>query len=452
MTGSFSLLKQRRFLPLFVTQLLGAFNDNLFKNAMVLFVVYGVFNDEASETMFSAVATGLFILPFFLLSALAGQLADTRDKARIIRIVKFCEILIMLVGGLGLVLAWLGYAVHLIAIPLMMLALFAMGIHSTFFGPIKYAILPQHLKSEEVLAGTGLVEAGTYIAILAGTILAGVIDVEWAALGVVLCAALGYWTGRKVPPAPPEHEETGIDWHIIRSSVTLVRGTMHIPRLYLAILSISFFWTIGAVLFIQFPPLVKNILHADKSVASLFLAIFSIGIAIGSVAVNRLLKGQVSARYSPASVIVMGVFVLAFYGVCRQWVASPEMHVYDVAASWARIWSEGANPPPLLYDISGFLGHASVIPLLASLLGIAISGGMFVVPLYAFLTTTVPKDQTARTVAANNIVNSGAMVAGSLLAIGLGFAGIGVVDQLLMSAVMCLISAWLAVKLHRACD
>ena len=431
MTGTFALLKQRRFLPLFVTQLLGAFNDNLFKNAMVLFVVYGVFNDEASETLFSAVATGLFILPFFLLSALAGQLADTRDKARIIRIVKFCEILIMLVGGLGLVLAWMGIAVHLIAIPLMMLALFAMGIHSTFFGPIKYAILPQHLKSDEVLAGTGLVEAGTYIAILAGTILAGIIDVEWAALGVVLVAAIGYWTGRKVPPAPPEHEEAGIDWHIVRSSITLVRGTMHIPRLYLAILSISFFWTIGAVLFIQFPPLVKNILHADKSVASLFLAIFSIGIAIGSVAVNRLLKGQVSARYSPASVIVMGVFVVAFYWVCRNWEHDPS----------------GA-----MYGISGFLNHADVYPLLLSLLGIAISGGMFVVPLYAFLTTTVPKDQTARTVAANNIVNSGAMVAGSLLAMGLGFAGVGVVDQLLMSAAMCLVSAWLAQKLHRACD
>ena len=431
MTGSFALLKQRRFLPLFVTQLLGAFNDNLFKTAMVLFVVYGVFDNEASETAFSAVASGLFILPFFLLSALAGQLADTRDKARIIRIVKFCEILIMVVGGAGLVLAWLGFAVHLIAIPLMMLALFAMGVHSTFFGPIKYAILPQHLNSDEVLAGTGLVEAGTYIAILAGTILAGVIDVEWAALGVVLVAALGYWTGRQVLPAPPEHAETGIDWHIIRSSVTLVRGTMHIPRLYLAILSISFFWTIGAVLFIQFPPLVKNILHADKGVASLFLAVFSIGIAIGSVAVNRLLKGRVSARYSPASVIVMGGFVLAFYWVCRNWEHDPS----------------GA-----MYGIAGFLNHADVIPLLASLLGIAISGGMFVVPLYAFLTTTVPKDQPARTVAANNIVNSGAMVAGSLLAIGLGFAGVGVVDQLLMSAVMCLISAWLAVKLHRACD
>jgi predicted MFS family arabinose efflux permease len=431
MSTSLSLLNKRRFLPLFVTQLLGAFNDNLFKNAMVLFVVYGVYNDEKAEALFSAVATAVFIIPFFLMSALAGQLADTRDKAAIIRIVKFCEILIMLVGGLGLVLAWLGFGINLVAIPLMMLALFAMGIHSTFFGPIKYAILPQHLREDEVLGGTGLVEAGTYIAILLGTILAGVIEVEWAALGVVVVAVIGYFTGRQVPPAPPEHEETGIDWHIIRSSINLVKSTMHIRKLYLAIASISFFWTIGAVLFIQFPPLAKNVLGADKEVASLFLAIFSIGIAIGSVAINRLLKGQVSARYAPASVIVMGLFVVAFFFVCRNW------HVI------------GAGE---LYNIAGFVKHPDAIPLLLTLLGIAVSGGMFVVPLYAFLTTTVPKDQTARTVAANNIVNSGAMVVGSLIALGLSAAGVSIVNQLLLGAAMCLISAWLAQQLHRACD
>jgi predicted MFS family arabinose efflux permease len=431
MSTSLSLLNKRRFLPLFVTQLLGAFNDNLFKNAMVLFVVYGIYNDEATETLFSAVATAVFILPFFLLSALAGQLADTRDKAQLIRIIKFCEILIMFVGASGLVLAWLGFAITVLAIPLMMIALFAMGIHSTFFGPIKYAILPQHLDEGEVLGGTGLVEAGTYIAILVGTILAGLIEVEWAALGVVVTAIIGYFSGRQVPTAPPEHLETGIDWHIVRSSVALVKSTMHVRRLYLAIVSISFFWTIGAVLFIQFPPLAKNILGANKEVASLFLAVFSIGIAIGSVAINRLLKGQVSARFAPASVIMMGVFVVAFHMVCRSWVLD----------------SNGD-----LYSLREFVVHPGAVPLLLSLLGIAVAGGMFVVPLYAFLTTTVPKDQTARTVAANNIVNSGAMVVGSLIALGLSFAGVGVVNQLLLGAAMCLISAWLAQKLHKACD
>jgi len=426
-----SLMNKRRFLPLFVTQLLGAFNDNLFKNAMVLFVVYGVYDDEKAEALFSAVATAIFIIPFFLMSAVAGQLADTRDKAAIIRIVKFCEILIMLVGGLGLVLAWIGFGINLIAIPLMMLALFAMGVHSTFFGPIKYAILPQHLEDDEVLGGTGLVEAGTYIAILLGTILAGVIEVEWAALGVIIVAVIGYFTGRQVPPAPPQHVETSMDWHILRSSINLIKSTMHIRKLYLAIVSISFFWTIGAVLFIQFPPLAKNVLGADKEVASLFLAIFSIGIAIGSVAINRLLKGQVSARYAPASVIVMGLFVVAFFFVCRNW------HLI------------GAGE---LYDIASFVKHPDAAPLLLSLLGIAVSGGMFVVPLYAFLTTTVPKDQTARTVAANNIVNSGAMVLGSLIALGLSALGVAIVNQLLLGAAMCLISAWIAWRLHKACD
>ncbi|PZU57832.1 MAG: MFS transporter [Sphingobium sp.] len=431
MQASLRLLSKRRFLPIFITQLLGAFNDNLFKNAMVLFVVYTVYNDERAETWFSAIATGLFILPFFLLSALSGQLADQRDKAMIIRIVKLAEIFIMAVGAMGLALAWLGFATHAIAIPLMLAALFAMGIHSTFFGPIKYAILPQHLKPAEVLGGTGLVEAGTYIAILAGTILAGVIPVEAAAIGVVLTALIGYIAGRQVPAAPPMGTPAKLDFHFVRASIALVRSTMHIRRLYLAIIAISFFWAIGAVLFIQFPPLVKNVLTADKSVASLFLGIFSIGIAIGSVAINRLLGGQVSAKYAPASVVCMGICVFLFHLVCRNWEGAPDGH---------------------FLSLGDFLSHPDAWPLTGSLLGVAIFGGMFVVPLYAFLTTTVEKHQAARTVAANNIVNSGAMVVGSLIAIGLSACGMAVTDQLVLVALLCAPSAWLAWKLHCACD
>ena len=429
MTTSTHLVHSRRFLPLFITQLLGAFNDNLFKNAMVLYVVYSVYNSEADEALFSAIASGLFILPFFVLSALSGQLADMRDKARIIRIVKACEIGIMLVGAAGLVMAWQGFAVTQLAIPLMLLALFAMGVHSTFFGPIKYAILPQHLHPGEVLAGTGLVEAGTYIAILAGTILAGWIPVEWAALGVVLTAILGFFVSRQVPPAPPEIPAEPLDFHFIRASITLVRNTSHDRRVFLAIMAISFFWTIGAVLFIQFPPLAKNVLTASKEVASLFLVIFSIGVAIGSMSVNALLKGTVSARYSPISVLVMGLCVVAFYFVCRAWTPHP---------------GNG------LMDIGHFIAQPLAIPLLLSLLGIAIAGGMFVVPLYAFLTTFVDKSQTARTIAANNIVNSGAMVIGSLLAIGLSAAGVPIVQQLLFSAAMCLVSARISQQLVKA--
>jgi predicted MFS family arabinose efflux permease len=429
MTTTTHLVRTRRFLPLFVTQLLGAFNDNLFKNAMVLYVVYSVYNSEAAEAKFSAIASALFILPFFVLSALAGQLADMRDKARVIRVVKFCEILIMLAGGAGLLLAWQGIAVSSLAIPLMLLALFAMGVHSTFFGPIKYAILPQHLHRDEVLAGTGLVEAGTYIAILAGTILAGWIDVEWAAVGVVAVALLGYLSGRQVPPAPPLSGREPLDFHLLRSSVNLVRYTMHDRRVFLAILAISFFWAVGSVLFIQFPPLAKNVLMASKEVASLFLVIFSIGVAIGSISINALLKGTVSARYAPVSVVAMAAFVVLFYLVCQAWTAQR---------------SEG------LLDLGRFVAQPLAVPLLLTLLGIATAGGMFVVPLYAFLTTFVDKAQTARTIAANNIVNSGAMVLGSLAAIGLSAAGVPIVQQLLLSAAMCGLSAWLGATLYRA--
>ncbi|WP_324698712.1 MFS transporter [Novosphingobium sp. RL4] len=430
MTTTTQLIRARRFLPLFVTQLLGAFNDNLFKNAMVLFVVYGVYNSEAAEARFSALASGIFVIPFFLLSALAGQMADMRDKSRIIRIVKLCEIFIMLVGGAGLALAWKGIALHTAAIPLMLLALFAMGIHSTFFGPIKYAILPQHLREGEVLSGTGLVEAGTYIAVLAGTIVAGWIRVDIAAVTVVVIAAIGYLAGRQVPPAPPLGKLEPIDYHVVRSSINLVRTTMQDRRVYLAICAISFFWAIGTVLFVQFPPLTKNILNASKEVASLFLVIFSVGVAIGSVAINALLKGTVSARWSPLSVIGMGVFLVAFQEVCSIWPPH--------------------DGPEALMNVAVFVVQPLAVPLLLTLLGIAVCGGMFVVPLYAFLTTFVDKSQTARTIAANNIVNSGAMVVGAMATGLMSLLGLPVVLQLVVVAISCGASAWLGFLLYRA--
>jgi MFS family permease len=436
MQNTVHLLRTRRFLPIFTTQFLGAFNDNLFRTAMVMLVIYGIYRDAGKEAAFSGIAGGLFILPFFLLSALAGQLADATDKARIVRIVKTAEIVIMVAGAAGLML-------H--NIPLLLLALFAMGVHSTFFGPIKYAILPQHMQPDEVLGATGLVEAGTYIAILSGTILGGLLvleradgtfHAEWAAVAVLLVALIGRVAGGFVPPAPPAHDpeipgypQRGMDWHIIRASVTLVSATLHIRRLFLAILSISFFWAMGAVLAAQFPPLVKNVLSADQSVATLFLATFSIGVAVGSVAINRLLKGQVSARFAPAAALTMGLFVLGLYLLSANWTPASE-----------------------LQDIGAFLSHPLGWAVVVDLFGVAVAGGMFVVPLYAFLTTTVPKSETARTVAANNIVNSGAMVAASLIYIGLVVIGVSVAETLFLVALGSIIAAWLGWKLHLACD
>ncbi|WP_170002904.1 MFS transporter [Pseudopontixanthobacter vadosimaris] len=429
MTTIMRILGRRRFLPLFITQLLGAFNDNLYKTAMVLFVVYAVYGSEEADGIFSSVASLLFILPFFLFSALAGQLADMRDKARIIRIVKLCEIGLMMVGAAGLLLAWAGIAIEDVAIPLMLLALFLTGLQSTFFGPIKYAILPQHLRDNEVLAGTGLVEAGTYIAILFGTILAGFITVQTAALLVLLVAVIGYISGRQIPPAPAMQEAEPLDFHVLRSSAAIIRQVRADRRVWLAIIAISFFWTIGTVLFIHFPVLVNNVIGGTREVASLFLAIFSVGVAVGSVAINAMLKGTVSARFAPVSVLTMGLFVVAFHIVSSRW---------NLPATGT------------LHGISGFLIQPLAMPLMLSLLGIAVAGGMFVVPLYAFLTTFVPKTQAARTIAANNIVNSGAMVGGSVIVMLLNMIGIPIVEQLLLSAAMCLVSAWLGARLYGA--
>ena len=429
MIGALGLLKERRFLPLFVTQFLGAFNDNLFKQAMVLFATYHIFNDARVESNFNALATGLSILPFFFLSALSGQLADTFDKAKIIRWVKTAEIGIMVVGGAGLLLAR-GEHTHL-GLALMLGAVLLLGVHSTFFGPIKYAILPQHLDSAHVLGGTGLIEAGTYLSILMGTILAGSLTVEQSVIAVLAVAAIGWVAGRAVPPAPRIGPKLEISHNPFSSSWRLISATMHIPRLFLAICAISFFWTIGAVLIVIFPPLVKNLLTADRQVASLVIAMFSIGIAIGSVVINRLLRGRISAKFAPASVIAMAGFIVMFSLLVRTWTGAPDGRMYGIV---------------------DFLEEPRAIPIVLSLMGIAITGGMFVVPLYAFLTTTVTKDQTARTVAANNVVNSGAMVIGALAVIALTALGVTPENMLFLVAAMCLGAAWLAQKLHLACD
>ncbi len=454
MTTSTNLMHRQRFLPLMITQFFNAFNDNLYRYAALFFVVYVIYNDESTEGLFSGFASFVFILPFVIFSALAGQLADTRDKAAIIRMVKLCEIGWVMLGALGLYMAWTGIAVHQIAIPLLLFVTFLAATQSAFLGPIKYAILPQHLESEEVLAGTGLIEAGTYIAILAGTILAGIIPVEWATIGIILTALVGYISARFVPDAPPQSDYEmhfpllepfvqkttsrvkrwlGLPFVAIADqavmSTRLVKETTQNREIWLSIIAISFFWTIGAILFVLFLPLAKNQLSAAQDVASLFLVLFSLGIAVGSVCINALLKGKVSARYSSISVIVMGAFILGFFAISKAWPtpASPELLT----------WTDWIFEP-----LAG--------PLSLMLFGISTAGGMFVVPLYAFLTTRCAPDAASRTIAANNILNSLGMVTGSAFAMGMSAIGIRVVDQILFVALLSAGAAWLGWKLYRA--
>ena len=429
MNNALGLLKERRFLPLFVTQFLGALNDNLFKQAMVIVVVYQIYNNPRFEQSFTALATAISIIPFFLLSALAGQLADAHDKTKIIRIVKTAEILIMVGGGAGLLLA--KYGQTSLGLGLMLVAVLALGIHSAFFGPIKYAILPQHLQEDEVLAGTGLVESATYIAILTGTVLAGFMKVEHAVIGTLIIAAIGWVAARRIPLAPRQGPELTINYNPFTSSWRLISGTMHVPRLFLAIVSISFFWTMGAVLIVVFTPLAKNVLTADKHVATLLTALFSVGIAVGSVAINSMLKGHTSARFGPATVLAMGLCAILFSVLCHAWPHAAHGHFYTVMEFVAI---------PLGWFV------------VAAVMGIAVFGGMFVVPLYAFLTTTVTKDETARTVAANNVVNAGSMAIGAGIVTALTHWGVGSAEMLYVIAGMTPIAAWLAWKLHRACD
>jgi len=428
MTTSTKLMGQRRFLPLFLTQLLNALNDNLYKNAMVLFVVYSVYDSPEMETLISGVATAVFVLPFVLFSATSGQLADMRDKTKIIRWIKFAEIIIMSIGAAGLLLAARGMSVESLAIPLMFVALFAMGVHSTFFGPIKYAILPQHLEPDEVLAGTGLVEAGTYVAILVGMMLGGAMPIMWSIAAVVSIALVGYLVCRWVPPAPAQTEETKVDWNPIRASRDLIAFSMGNPELRYSVLAISYFWAIAAILSVQFIPLAKNVLLADKQVAAVMLVAFSAGIAIGSVSINALLKGDISARYSARSVLVLGVLLVSFYALCRMWNLEP---------------ATGD-----LFTVGEFLSQPLALLLTFNLLLIAVAGGMFVVPLYAFLTTKVDKSEASRSVAANNFISSIYMVVGAGVAGTLGFFGIPLEEQVLISLVLCVLSARLATKLH----
>jgi MFS family permease len=423
MQTSLALMTKRRFLPLFVTQFLNAFNDSIFKMAVVVLATYTIYDDPKVEAFFNQMVQGLFILPFFLLSAVSGQISDSHDKTAVAKMIKNAEIFIMFAGGIG---------IYFHNIPLMLFAVFAMGVHSTFFGPIKYAILPQHLNDEEVLGGTGLVEAATYVSILLGTVVGGSLSPQWTIIVLMIVAVIGRVSAQFMPPAPPT--EAGrlqkIDWNIFRATWRMLRDTLHVRRLFLAIMAISFFWGIGTIFLANFLPIAKSNLGADQTVATAFTALFSVGVAIGSVAINRMLKGKVSARYSPISVIIMGLFVLAFWWEVAHWP-----HKGDS-----------------LMGIKELIQLPEGQRMALELLGISISGGMFVVPLYAFITTTVDKSETSKGIAVVNIMSSAFMVAASAILAILTAAGVSIVDTLLTVAVACLLSAWIAQRLHKACD
>ncbi len=396
-----ALLTSRRFGPLFATQFLGAFNDNLFKTALIFFATFHLYAGNAVQAAATAtLATGLFGLPFVLFSGLAGDIADARDKAAIARWVKIAEIAFMALGALALAIA---------SLPLGLAVIFLMGVHSAFFGPVKYAILPQHLRTDELLLGTGLVEGGTFVAILLGQIAGGLLAASTAGPVAIAVAAAGCLASRFIPAAPPERVAP-IDWNPATNSWRALRSAFANRNLALATLAISWFWALGAVYTTQFAPLVKNNLGGSEGVATLFLASFSIGIAVGSAGVGRLLGGRVSNRLTPFAALAMAA-------------AGTDLFFAE------RAMTGGAG------GVGAFLATLGGWRMLADLFAMAVAGGVFSVPLYAVLQTATAPGDRSRTIAANNIINFGFQVA-AVLAIGVVIAHGASVPAALLGVVL----------------
>lgn len=369
-----SILKSRNFLPLFVTQFLGAFNDNLFKNAMVMLVTFRLADMAHLEPqILVTLAAGVFILPFFLFSATAGQLADKYDRGYMARLVKIAEICIMTVAVAGFLLP---------SVSVLLLVLFLMGTHSAFFGPIKYAILPQLLKPEELLAGNAYVEAGTFLAILLGTISGGLLVMHDSGPAVISVAVLavavaGYFASRHIPAAPAPSPDIVINKNIWQETVKILASTQEDVKSYRAMLAISWFWFAGATYLSQFPVFGKDYLHGDEKTVTLLLTVFSVGIGLGSVLCSRLLKGRVDTTYVPLASIGMALF-------------GADLYFASMASS---------------------LSFRVVFDLFM----VAVSGGLFVVPLYTFVQKRADPARMARMIAALNIMNAMFMVASSAL-------------------------------------
>ena len=428
-----SLLTSRRFAPLFVTQFLGAFNDNLLKNALGIYVIFvlvatvggsdGVV-DVAGVPMrgntLVLLAQTLFIAPFFLFSGVSGTIADRVDKAAIARWVKVVEIGIMACGALGL---WLAY------VPLLLLAVFALGTHSTVFGPIKYALLPQHLRDEELVAGNALIEAGTFLAILLGTIIGGSVVLRQGgpltvgAIGVA-CAAAGWLASRLIPPAPPAIDAAAPKPRLFADSIAVVAHIVRRRDLLLPVLAISWFWTFGAAIIALLPAFAKDVLFADGHVVTLMLALFAMGVGVGSIVAERLLHGEVSGRHVPLGALIMGAAAIDLY-----------------------LTSAGRAPGAGLAGVWTFIQAPANWRLLADLAAIAAGGGLFTVPLYAVLQHVSEPSHRSRVIAGNNIVNAVWMVAGTGATAALLAGGLQVHEVFLAcglaTLVVGLISTWI---------
>lgn len=410
--GIFGLLRRRRFLPFFVVQFGGAFNDNLYRNALLVLLVSGAVAADRVNFWVN-LAAGLFILPFFLFSPLAGQLADRCDKARLMRWVKGAEVLIMIAAALALwrhAWAWL------------LVLLFAMGAHSAFFGPLKYAILPQHLAAAELVTGNALVGTGTFVAILAGTIggtlLAAGVDPELrVGVGVVLVALLGWWASAAVPPAPSQAPALRIDWNPLRQFAVLYRLAAERRTVLAAVLGISWFWALGASYLTQIPNFAVTVLGGAPPLIAVLLSAFVVGIGSGS-----LLCARLGGTHREPRLVTLGALGLGLFGV-------------DLALA-----AGVAGTPPVA-------GGWALARILGDIVLLGASGGLYVIPLYVRMQREAADDRRARIIAFNNLLNALFMVAASLLGmLVLGWLQRGIAEFFLLLTALHAVAATLLLR------
>lgn len=423
------LLNTRRFLPMFATQFFGALNDNVYKQALLLVITFGwIQQQSASVSTLNNIAALLFILPYFIFSATAGQIADKYERSQLVRFLKAAEIGIMVLATIGFFLGNLW---------ILLLALFLMGTHSTFFGPIKYAILPSILKQEELMSGNALFQSGTSMAILIGMILGGSIisfsqgNMLWISATVLIIAIFGYLSSRFILKQPMDDNQLKVDWNFFRTSLDTLRYAKSIPVIFLILLGNSWYWFYGATYLTQIPQLTQEYLHGNENVVSLLLTFFSVGIALGSLLCRKIGGSDINLKMVPIGAI--GLTVFAFY----------------LAMSLNYIPEHTGT---LLTLSEVFHQHISYYHVMLAISLLGISSGFYIVPLYALMQAYSPRSHRARVVAANNIINAIFMVSSAIFSIiVLSLLQIDMTILFCMTATFSAIfSIWLLIKLKPA--
>ncbi len=411
--NQFGLLKHNRFLPLFCTQFLGALNDNVFKNAIVILIAFTLADEMgANASILVITAAGIFILPFFLFSATAGQLADKFEKSMLIRRTKIAEIIIMITGSVGF---------YFMSVPILLTLLFFMGTQSTLFGPLKYSILPQHLSEDELLGGNGMIQMGTYLAILLGTIIGGILIAMnpngglYVSMLIVFLATIGWLASRFIPEAAAPEPSLRINWNIISEICRIIKFSREDKTVFWAIIGISWFWFYGATFLSLVPTYTRDVLFADERIATLMLTAFSIGIGTGSLMCEKL-----SHKHINLGLVPIGGIGLTCFATDLCFISLPDMKLAEGELLTAGI----------------FLQHFNHWHVLIDLILIGMSGGLYMVPLYALVQQKSNPCHRSRIIAANNILNAIFMVISALLIILLITAGIDIPHIFLLVAVL----------------